>query len=180
MAVQDSWNGLLLISLGPTAYINDILTLTPCFSVGTNIYIYIYGCSSLWVASLLSLPLIFSNLAIFPSFIVICFGIRLFLVSILFLCGKLANDLLPIDSARQKLGFHLASECGSDDLNHFFWFCPFAQEVWRVVAMHIGFNGIPWGSFWFVRDCSTYWCLCRRDKRLFINKLFPILICGCL
>ncbi|KAI5668476.1 hypothetical protein M9H77_18329 [Catharanthus roseus] len=67
-AIQDSWNGLFLRSLVLACYINDILTVSPCFS--------------------------------------------------------------------------------ADDLNHVFSSYSFAQEVWSIVAMNIGFTNIPWGSFY--------------------------------
>lgn len=92
--------------------------------------------------------------------------------------------LFNVDNFRQKLSFQLASQCccrnGMDSDNHIFLSCSFAQDLWRVVAIYIGFPNIPWGSFQSLKDCVRLCWLYGQDKILFMNKHFPILIYWCL
>lgn len=96
---------------------------------------------------------------------------------------KLSNDFWVVDF-RQKLGFHLASQCrcrrSFDSTNHIFLHCSLVQDFWWCVATHLGFSNFPWASFRTLKDCVSFCWICGQDKRLFINKLFCILICWCL
>lgn len=98
-AIQDSWNGLFLRSLVLACYINDILTVSPCFSAGTDTYMWMlepsgrfsiksgYGSTG---ATHFVFPLIFFNLAIFPSsYCDLLWDPIIPIIIILYLCGNL-------------------------------------------------------------------------------------------
>ncbi|KAI5663854.1 hypothetical protein M9H77_23177 [Catharanthus roseus] len=75
-------------------------------------------------------------LTVFP-----CFSVAIPIKYSIFM-WKLTNNFLVMDSARQKLGFHLTSQCrcenGSDDLNHVSWLCSFAQETFFRLLHDLG------------------------------------------
>lgn len=81
VALQDSWNGLVLRSLIPTACINDILTVSPCFSAGRIIHIWMEPSVHFSIKSVVNIfqP---SHISLFLMWFV--FGIRLFLLSTLY------------------------------------------------------------------------------------------------
>lgn len=127
------------------------------FSTGTDCYIWMLESSRNF-----SLTLVAQIFQLGYTFLLFCtlgFGMLIFLLDFLYSCGSCLMTL-ALNTVKWKLGFHLVSQCrcrtGSESTNHIFLHGSFAQELWRMVAMHLEYSNIIWAAFRILKECVSF------------------------